>query len=124
CAPALWQARIDPSQLENALLNLAINARDAMPQGGRLTVQTANVELDAASIGRDEDLRPGAYVMVAVSDTGTGMSRETQQRAFEPFFTTKDVGKGTGLGLSMVYGFARQSGGHVRIDSELGAGTT
>ena len=113
----------DANQLETALLNLAINARDAMPNGGRLRIATMTLQLDAtAAAGRN--MAAGPYVMLAVSDTGTGMSRETQDRAFEPFFTTKEMGKGTGLGLSMVYGFVRQSSGHIDIDSTPGAGTT
>jgi signal transduction histidine kinase/CheY-like chemotaxis protein len=124
-ADGLWLAHADPGQLESAVLNLAVNARDAMPEGGTLTIETANAALEAAYVEQlPEGMRAGDYVMVAVRDSGVGMSSETLGRAFEPFFTTKDVGKGTGLGLSQVYGFARQSGGNVRILSELGAGTT
>ncbi len=121
-ASDLWDARCDANQLENAILNLCINARDAMPDGGRLVVATAN-----ASIGRTDaaayDMEPGDYVAVDVTDFGTGMPADVIERAFDPFFTTKPTGQGTGLGLSMVYGFAKQSGGHVRIDSEVGVGT-
>jgi PAS domain S-box-containing protein len=122
-AASLWTTLIDPNQLENALLNLCINARDAMPDGGRITVETANKWFDEIG-GRQHDLAPGQYVSLCVTDTGTGMSAETIERAFDPFFTTKPLGEGTGLGLSMIYGFARQSGGQVRIYSELGQGTT
>jgi PAS domain S-box-containing protein len=123
-AGGLWTAKVDESQLENALLNLCINARDAMaPAGGRITIETANKWLDDRA-ARDRDLPPGQYVSLCVTDTGTGMSQDVINRAFDPFFTTKPLGQGTGLGLSMVYGFARQSGGQVRIYSEVGAGTT
>jgi PAS domain S-box-containing protein len=122
-ADRLWTTLCDPNQLENALLNLCINARDAMPGGGRLTVETANARLDAHA-GRMVDLPPGPYVVLSVTDTGCGMPPEVIARAFDPFFTTKPLGQGTGLGLSMVYGFARQSGGQVRIYSEAGQGTT
>ncbi len=119
----LWMALVDPHQLENALLNLCINARDAMPGGGRLTIETGNRTLDARA-ARLHDLEPGRYVTLCVSDSGTGMTPEVIEKAFDPFFTTKPIGVGTGLGLSMIYGFARQSGGHVRIYSEVGEGTT
>jgi len=116
-------AMVDPAQLEIALLNLALNARDAMPAGGCLTVETAHVHLDALYAGQNEDMLPGDYVMVAVADNGSGMTAEVLAKVFDPFFTTKDVGKGTGLGLSMVYGFIKQTGGHIKIYSELGEGT-
>ena len=121
-AAGLWPSLIDPNQLENALLNLCINARDAMPDGGRLTVETCNRWLDERS-ARDRDMLRGQYVSLCVSDTGTGMTPEVMSRAFDPFFTTKPMGEGTGLGLSMIHGFARQSGGQVRIYSELGQGS-
>ncbi|WP_426609116.1 CHASE3 domain-containing protein [Bradyrhizobium sp. McL0616] len=117
-------AHIDPSRLTNAVLNMAINARDAMPNGGKLLLETHRVVLDEAYAQANPDVRPGPYVMLAVSDTGTGMPLDVQQNAFEPFFTTKEVGKGSGLGLSMVYGFVKQSGGHIKIYSEEGHGTT
>jgi PAS domain S-box-containing protein len=122
-AAGLWTTLVDRNQLENALLNLCINARDAMQDGGRLTIETMNTVLDARG-ARDHDLQPGQYVSLCVSDTGTGMAPEVIARAFDPFFTTKPIGQGTGLGLSMIYGFARQSGGQVRIHSLLGHGTT
>jgi len=122
-AAGLWTILVDPNQLENAILNLCINARDAMPEGGRITIETANAVLDVAAAG-EVDLPPGQYVTLCVTDTGTGMDAETIERAFDPFFTTKPLGEGTGLGLSMIYGFVRQSGGQVRICSEPGQGTT
>ncbi len=120
----LWLARVDPTQLEGAVLNLAINARDAMPTGGALTVETANIHLGTDRRQRYEGLEAGDYVLVRVSDTGTGISAEDRERVFDPFFTTKEKGKGTGLGLSMVYGFIKQSRGHVMLESEPGLGTT
>jgi PAS domain S-box-containing protein len=122
-ADSLWATLVDPNQLENALLNLCINARDAMPEGGRIIIETANIWLDERS-AFERDLPAGPYVKLCVSDTGTGMTPEVISRAFDPFFTTKPLGDGTGLGLSMVHGFVRQSGGQVRIHSELGRGTT
>jgi len=119
----LWPTLVDPNQLENALLNLCINARDAMPEGGHLTIRTANISLDARG-AHDRDLTPGEYLSLSVTDTGSGMTPEVIARAFDPFFTTKPMGQGTGLGLSMIYGFARQSGGQVRIESVVGEGTT
>jgi PAS domain S-box-containing protein len=121
--PDLWTTRCDPNQLESALLNFCINARDAMPDGGRLTIQTRSSYVDART-ARRRDMQPGEYVVICVTDTGTGMSPEVIARAFDPFFTTKPLGQGTGLGLSMIYGFAKQSGGQVRIESEEGRGTT
>jgi PAS domain S-box-containing protein len=123
-AEGLWPARCDANQLESALLNLAINARDAMPDGGRLAMACANHAFDHVQDSQPEPILPGDYVVVSVSDTGVGMAEAVKAKVFDPFFTTKPIGKGTGLGLSMVYGFVRQSGGHVGFDSELGAGTT
>jgi CheY-like chemotaxis protein len=120
----LWPCFCDPNQLENAILNLCINARDAMPEGGRVTIETANTWVDDQAAAIERDMPPGQYVAVSVSDTGTGMAPDVMARAFDPFFTTKPTGKGTGLGLSMIYGFAKQSGGQVRIYSEMGRGTT
>jgi len=124
-AAGLWRTEVDPNQLENAILNLAVNARDAMPDGGKLTIETGNAYLDDIYVAAaSEKIKPGQYVMVCVSDTGVGMPPEVMARVFEPFFTTKPVGKGTGLGLAQVYGFMRQSGGHAAIYSEVGQGTT
>jgi PAS domain S-box-containing protein len=123
-APDLWRALADPNQLGNAVLNLAINARDAMPNGGKLIIESANAPLDESYTASHSEVTPGDYVMLAVSDTGSGMSPEVLEHAFEPFFTTKEVGAGSGLGLSMIYGFAKQSDGEVSIHSEEGRGTT
>jgi len=115
---------VDPGQVENALLNLAINARDAMPQGGQLIIETSQAEIDADYVEAHAEASPGRYITLAVTDTGVGMTPEVRRRAFDPFFTTKGPGAGTGLGLSMVYGFLKQSGGHVQLYSEVGLGTT
>jgi len=123
-AGGLWRTHADPNQLESAILNLAVNARDAMPGGGRLTIETANAYLDEGYAAFQAEVVPGQYIVIAISDTGTGMTREVVAQAFEPFFTTKGVGHGTGLGLSQVYGFVKQTGGHVKIYSEVGQGTT
>jgi CheY-like chemotaxis protein len=123
-AGGLWRAHADPNQLENVILNLALNSRDAMPEGGRLTIETVNAHLDSHHSSDHLGVPAGQYVQVAVTDTGHGMTPEVMARAFDPFYTTKPVGQGTGLGLSQVYGFVRQSGGHVKIYSEPGQGTT
>jgi len=123
-AAGLWNVEADASELEAAVLNLAVNARDAMPEGGKLTIETSNAYLDEEYCRHHTGINPGQYVLIAVSDNGSGMSIETADKAFEPFFTTKETGKGTGLGLSQVYGFTKQSGGHVKIYSELGEGTS
>jgi len=124
-ASGLWKTAIDPNQFENAILNLAVNARDAMPNGGRLTIETSNAYLDEAYVANaGGELKAGQFVMVAISDTGTGMPSELHDKVFEPFFTTKAAGAGSGLGLSMVYGFVKQSGGHIQIYSEVGQGTS
>jgi CheY-like chemotaxis protein len=123
-ADEAWNARIDPGQLENAILNLALNARDAMPDGGTVRVEVSNATLDRRYAALHSEVTPGPYVLVAVSDTGTGMPADVIAQAFDPFFTTKNEGRGTGLGLSMVYGFVRQSSGHIRIDSAIGQGTS
>ncbi|SAK86198.1 PAS/PAC sensor hybrid histidine kinase [Caballeronia fortuita] len=123
-AGGLWNIIVDPHQLENVILNLAINARDAMPDGGKLTLELANATLDDEYVSTVPDVKAGQYVMLAVTDTGTGMSREVMERAFDPFFSTKPEGEGTGLGLSMAYGFVKQSGGHIKLYSETGEGTT
>ena len=122
--PRTWDIHADRNQLENALLNLAVNARDAMPEGGRLTLRTSNVHLEADPAAASPGARDGEYVLLAVTDTGTGMAPEVVARAFDPFFTTKETGKGTGLGLSQIYGFVQQTGGHIRIESAVGEGST
>ena len=123
-SPGLWFVEVDANQLEVALLNLAINARDAMPSGGKLTIESANVFADENYSRYNPEIPPGQYVAICVTDNGTGMPSDVIDRAFEPFYTTKELGQGTGLGLSQVYGFVKQSGGHVKIYSEVGQGTT
>ena len=120
----VWPALVDPSQLSSALLNLAINARDAMPSGGKLTLEASNVILDESYANPNGEFQPGSYVLIAVSDTGTGIPQAIHDKVFEPLFSTKDVRKGTGLGLSMVYGFVKQPGGNIKVCSEEGHGTT
>lgn len=117
-------AEVDPNQLESALLNLAVNARDAMPSGGTMTIETSNAYISITDAVRLPEFKAGSYVLICMTDTGSGMTPEVLERAFEPFFTTKPVGQGTGLGLSQVFGFVKQSGGHVKIYSRLGHGTT
>ncbi|WP_101750251.1 hybrid sensor histidine kinase/response regulator [Novosphingobium sp. Chol11] len=123
-AARAWPIEVDLNQMENALLNLAVNARDAMPDGGKLTIEVANTHIDDHYAAQEDDVQPGQYVLICLSDTGEGMDAETLSHAIEPFFTTKEVGRGTGLGLSMVYGFIKQSGGHIRVYSEVGEGTS
>ena len=120
----VWRVNVDPNQLESAIVNLGVNARDAMPEGGRLTIETQNAHLDSHYVAHEIGVPAGQYVLIAVTDSGTGMTPDVMARVFDPFFTTKEIGKGTGLGLSQVYGFVRQSGGHVRLYSEIGHGTT
>jgi CheY-like chemotaxis protein len=123
-AGGAWRVMADKSELEQAILNVSVNARDAMPEGGKLTIESGNADLDEKYASANSDVTPGQYLMIAITDTGHGMSRDVMVQAFEPFFTTKEVGKGTGLGLSHVHGFLKQSDGHVAIYSEVGHGTT
>ena len=123
-AGGLWRIFADPNHLESALVNLAINARDAMAGGGKLVIETSNVNLDAVYAAKHDEVVPGPHVLIAVTDTGCGMPPDVVERAFEPFYTTKEIGKGSGLGLSQVFGFVKQSGGHVNIASEVGRGTS
>jgi len=123
-ASGLWPTHVDPNQLETAIINLAVNARDAMPSGGKLTIETANAHIDERYAAADVSVTAGHYAMISVTDTGVGIPPDAVAKVFDPFFTTKPVGKGTGLGLSMVYGFAKQSGGHAKVYSEVGHGTS
>jgi len=122
--PHLWSVKADPGQVEQLIMNLAVNARDAMPQGGQLLIETRNAEIGVSDLGLRDGMQPGQYVMLVVSDTGVGMDSETQAHMFEPFFTTKEPGRGTGLGLALVYGVVKQSGGWTQVDSKPGKGTT
>ena len=122
CTPKLGNVKADPFQIEQLAINLALNARDAMPQGGSLVIRTIELHLDAKQARRHPPLRPGHYVTIEITDSGSGMDAKTRSHLFEPFFTTKDVGKGTGLGLSMVYGIVKQSGGFIQVRSEVGLG--